>query len=96
MGKWWYKDSEIDLIAIDDESSTTTFLETKWSTIDKQDSQRTLQNLKTKAQHFKGKHMKENYGLIAKKITDKRHLREQNHIALDLSDFEPLFRDTPG
>jgi len=96
MGKWWYKDSEIDLVAIDDESSTTTFLETKWSTINKQDSQRTLQNLRTKAQHFKDKHMKENYGLIAKKITDKGHLREQNHIALDLSDFEPLFRDSTG
>jgi hypothetical protein len=96
IGKWWHKDNEIDLVAIDDESSTTTFLETKWSTINKQDAQRILQNLTTKAQHFKGKHKKENYGLIAKKITDKGHLKEQNHIALDLSDFEPLFRNSTG
>ncbi len=93
IGKWWHKDSEIDLVAIDDESSTTTFLETKWSTMNKQDSQRILQNLRIKAQLFKGKHKRENYGLIAKKITDKEHLREENHIALDLRDFEPLFRD---
>jgi hypothetical protein len=90
IGKWWYKDNEIDLIALDEETQTATFLETKWSTLNKQDCNRILQNLKTKAQQFRWNRKKENYGIIAKKITQKQDLTEQGYIAFDLDDLEPL------
>jgi hypothetical protein len=90
IGKWWYKNNEIDLIALDEEKQTATFLETKWSTLNKIDCERTLQNLKTKAQHFRWNRKKENYGIIAKKISQKNHLANQGYLAFDLTDFEPL------
>jgi len=90
IGKWWFKNNEIDLVALDEQKQTATFLETKWSTLNKQDCQRILQNLKTKTQQFRWKHKKENYGIIAKRITEKQHLTDQGHLALDLKDFETL------
>jgi len=93
MGKWWYKNNEIDLIALDEERQAATFFETKWSTIDERDSQRILQNLKAKTQHFRWKRMNEKYGIIAKKINKKQHLTEQSYFAFDLRDFESVLKN---
>jgi hypothetical protein len=90
IGKWWYKNNEIDLIALDEQKQISTFLETKWSNLTKRDCERTLQNLKTKAQHFRWNRKIENYGIIAKKISEKKHLTNQGYLAFDLTDFEQL------
>jgi AAA+ ATPase superfamily predicted ATPase len=90
MGKWWFKNNEIDLIALDEEKQTATFIETKWSNLNKKDCQRILQNLKAKAQHFKWDRKTEDYAIIAKKINEKEELRKQAHLIFDLHDFEPL------
>jgi len=29
LGKWWYKNTEIDLIALDEKNQTATFIEMK-------------------------------------------------------------------
>jgi len=92
IGKWWYKNNEIDLVALDEEKQTTTFLETKWSTLNEHDCQRILQNLKTKAQNFQFPHKKENYVIVAKKISQKEKLTNRNHYLFDLQDFEPLLK----
>lgn len=91
IGKWWYKNNEIDLIALDETEQTATFIETKWSTLNKQDCQRIIHNLKTKAKHFRWHHKKENYAIIAKKITQKKEQTQPNLI-FDLHDFEPLMK----
>jgi hypothetical protein len=94
IGKWWYKDNEIDLIALDEEKQTATFLETKWSALNKKDCDRILQNLKTKARHFRWNRKKENYGIIARKIIEKQRLTDQGFIAIDLKDFEPFLANS--
>ncbi len=88
MGKWWFKDVEIDLIALDEEKQSVTFIETKWSNLSKQDCQRIIQNLKTKAQCFQWPRKKENYVVVAKHITDKDQLVKQGNLVFDLTDFE--------
>jgi hypothetical protein len=90
IGKWWYKDNEIDLIALDEEKQTATFLETKWSILNKKDCESILQTLKAKTQYFRWDRKKENYGIVAKKINEKNHLTDQGYVAFDLMDFEPL------
>ncbi|MEM2106130.1 MAG: ATP-binding protein, partial [Candidatus Bathyarchaeia archaeon] len=90
IGKWWHKNNEIDLIALDEEKQTATFLETKWSTLKEVDCERILQNLKAKAQNFKWNRKKENYGIIAKRISEKQNLLKQGYLAFDLTDFEPF------
>ena len=88
MGKWWFKDVEIDLIALDEEKQSVTFIETKWSNLSKQDCQRIIQNLKTKAQCFQWSRKKENYVVVAKHITDKEQLVKQGNLVFDLTDFQ--------
>jgi len=88
IGKWWYKDVEIDLLAMDPESLVATFLEAKWGVISQRDGERILNNLKVKSQQFRWAHKKENYGIVAKKIAEKQQLRDKGYIALDLEDFE--------
>ena len=89
VGKWWFKDSEIDLVALDEEKQAVTFIETKWSDLEALDCQRILHNLRVKAQHFKWKHKKANYAVIAKHITDKEALTKKGQLLFDLEDFEP-------
>lgn len=90
IGKWWYKDTEIDLVAIDDGSLTATFVETKWSSLANRDVQRIINNLKSKTQHFRWIRKKENYAIVAKRIVEKRQLRDKGCLILDLEDFEKL------
>ena len=88
IGKWWFKNIEVDLIALDEEKQAVTFIETKWSNLNSIDCRRILQNLKGKAQHFQWDRKKENYVVIAKHITDKEQLTKQGHLVFDLEDFE--------
>jgi AAA+ ATPase superfamily predicted ATPase len=88
IGKWWFKSNEIDLVALDEEKQTATFIETKWSTLNLQDCQRILQTLRAKAQQFQWPHKKENYVIIAKHITNKEQLTKQGQLVFDLEDFE--------
>jgi uncharacterized protein len=88
IGKWWFKNIEVDLIALDEEKQTVTFIETKWSNLNSIDCRRILENLKGKAQHFQWDHKKENYVVIAKHITEKKQLTKQGHLVFDLEDFK--------
>ena len=54
IGKWWYKDAEIDIVATDEQTKTATFLEVKWSKITKNDSRRILQSLRKKRSFSSG------------------------------------------
>jgi len=96
IGKWWFKTNEIDLVALNEETRTATFLEIKWSTLNKQDTERLLKNLKTKASAFRWNREKEDYGIIAKQITEKQQLRNKGYVAFDLKDFEPLQTGRPN
>ena len=89
IGKWWFKNNEIDLIALDEEKQTATFIEAKWSNLNAIDCQRILQDLKTKAQNFRWDRKKENYAIVAKHIADKEQLTKQGLLIFDLEDFEP-------
>ena len=89
MGKWWFKDIEIDLIALDEENRVATFIEAKWSNLNALDCQRIFQDLKAKAQHFRWDRKEENYAIIAKHITNKEQLTKQDHLVFDLEDFNP-------
>jgi uncharacterized protein len=88
IGKWWFKNIEVDLIALDEEKQIATFIETKWSNLNSLDCQRILQNLKAKSQHFRWDHKEKNYVIIAKHITDKGQLTKQGLLVFDLEDFE--------
>jgi hypothetical protein len=88
LGKWWFKDQEIDIAAIDEEKHVATFFEVKWSALSNEDCGRILKNLKTKASMFAWERRKDNLGIIAKSIANKEHLRKEGYSIFDLKDFE--------
>ena len=88
IGKWWFKNIEVDLVALDQEKQVATFIETKWSNLNSLDCHRILENLRTKAQHFQWDRKKENYVVIAKRIADKAKLKSQGQLVFDLEDFK--------
>lgn len=97
IGKWWHREEEIDLVALNEEDKEIAFFEVKWSKLSKRDADRILTDLRRKAEFVKwhnGKR-KEHFGIIAKGINGKEELKNQNYLAYDLRDFESsILHDT--
>jgi len=86
--KWWQKEVEIDLLAVNDESREIMFIECKWKTLSLKDAFRILGKLKEKSAFVKwnpGNRM-EYFGLIAKKVEGKDTLRKKGFVVFDLDD----------
>ena len=89
LGRWWHKDKEIDVVALDEESKEIGFFECKYSTLKFKDAFAILAGLKNKSGYVDwncGKR-KEYFGLIAKKIEDKERLRKEGYFIFDFDDF---------
>lgn len=95
IGRWWFKDKEIDIIALDEEERHAIFLEVKWSDLSPSDCRKLLRDLEGKASMFTWERRRENLGLIAKKIRNKADLRREGYHAFDLNDFNALMREIP-
>ncbi len=87
IGKWWWKETEIDLLGLEKRSGKALAVEVKWSNLDYSESRRLLSELEKKAQQVHG--AKEfTFGLMAKSIQEKESLRNEGFFALDLEDFK--------
>ncbi|MGQ4915933.1 MAG: ATP-binding protein [Candidatus Asgardarchaeia archaeon] len=81
IGRWWYKDSEIDLV-IANENRLLLF-EVKWTDLSKSDVSRIIDLLKEKSQIFKDKQIV--YGVFARHIDKKQDLKDE-YLIFDLND----------
>lgn len=84
IGKWWKKDTEIDLIAFDRSSHDALFCEVKWKHLSEKEAISMMEKLKEKTKKVNGT-WNENYCLMAKKIDGKEKL---DFIAFDLDDIK--------
>ncbi|MEM2755539.1 MAG: ATP-binding protein, partial [Candidatus Methanomethylicia archaeon] len=84
--KWWYKDKEIDLIALNEHTREILFAECKWS--DQVDAERTLKGLRWKTQYINwhNEERREYYAIFAKSFKEK--IEEPRLILFDLKDLE--------
>ena len=89
IGTWWYKDTEIDVVAISQKNDEIVFCECKWK--DRVDHTRILPDLKRKSEKFlQGKKVgKISYQIVARSFRNKTH--EEELILTDLSDMEEIF-----
>lgn len=88
IGRWWYKDKEIDLVGLNEKTKQILFCECKWQ--DKVNPEKVLEELKEKAKFVDwnmGKR-KEYYCVIAKSFS--RKMKEENILLFDLNDMEKL------
>lgn len=76
MGRWWDKNTEIDLVALNSEENSILFVETKWN--EKPLDSRVLHSLKTKAQKVKWgrKGRKEHFALVARGGFDEKLIKD--------------------
>ncbi|MEJ5227730.1 DUF234 domain-containing protein, partial [Thermodesulfovibrio sp.] len=93
IGKWWTKDSEIDIVALDDETKTVYFGECKWS--NKKVGENIYHELveKSKSILYYGKRQKNKYILFSQNgFTDrvKDLAKKDGVILIDCSDSSTL------
>jgi len=84
-GRWWHKDKEIDIIALDEESRTIGFFECKWGSLKENEARKVLENLseKSKSVEWNNDSRKEYFGIFARKILGKEKIRKKGFFDLD-------------
>jgi AAA+ ATPase superfamily predicted ATPase len=68
LGRWWHRDREIDLVALNEETKEIAFFEVKWSDLQLREASRILAGLEEKAENvdWNNENRKEHFGLIGK------------------------------
>jgi hypothetical protein len=89
VGKWWYKDTEIDLVGL--REGEVAFFEVKWRDMSYRDAGKVLRKLEEKAEAVKIKGER-SYGLIARRIEGKAQL---GGYVYDLRDFSKSRKKKP-
>ncbi|WP_297091240.1 ATP-binding protein [Thermococcus sp.] len=87
IGRWWRKNEEIDLLALDERNKKALFVEVKWKNLKEREAGGILKNLEKKAGLVGLDGWEENYGIVAKGIERKDSLRDKGYFAWDLEDF---------
>ncbi len=84
IGKWWYKDKEIDLVALNEREKKALFVEVKWSNLRDREVEKILKNLERISELTGLDEYSKYYGIIAKSVEFKGDL------IWDLKDFNRL------
>jgi len=98
IGKWWWKDKEIDLVAFNEQEKKIAFLECKWQELKIQDVKRIIKELEEKLYYFYQRtklnrnELEEYLGIVAKEMDEKAKewLKENGYLVYELKDFEGL------
>jgi hypothetical protein len=90
IGRWWHKDEEIDVVALNEQKKEILFAECKWQ--EKIDARKVLHELKEKAKHvdWNSKKRKEHYAIFAKGFRER--IEEENVSLFNLEDLEKIWR----
>ena len=90
IGKWWRKEEEIDIVALNENKKHAMFFECKWKNLSYNQSLKIFRELKQKTPHVEwfNKQRKEHYGVIARKIENKKDLRKEGFLVYDLADWK--------
>jgi len=92
IGRWWHKDKEIDIVALNDNTKEILFCECKWK--NKVNAEKVLAELKEKAQHvqWNNQKRKEHYAIFAKSFKKKIGPKEKNVHLYNLKGLEKAFK----
>ncbi len=90
IGRWWYKDNEIDLIALNEQTKKTLFCECKWK--ENISAERIFHELREKTGDFHWHNDKrtEHFAIFAKSF--KKEINIPNLMLFNLKDMEKAFK----
>jgi len=88
IGKWWYKENEIDIVAFNHITNEILFIECKWQELTQKRAKKILSELKKKSAYVQWNNgvRKEYYGIMGKKIETKKELIDMGFCVFDLED----------
>jgi len=90
LGRWWHRDKEIDLVALNEGTKEIAFFEVKWSDLKLEEARGTLRELEGKASFvdWNKRERQVHFGLIAKRLEGKEKLKEEGYLCYDLGDIK--------
>lgn len=88
IGRWWHHDSEIDIVALNEGAAEIFFIECKWSSLTMSEGIGLINKLKEKSRLVKwdNRDRKEHFGIMARALEGKEHLRKMGYFAFDIED----------
>jgi len=89
VGRWWWKETEIDVLALGVGDGDGLVFEVKWSDLDYREAMAILSGLSRRAAQVPGIRQPV-LGIIAKRIVEKERIRAEGFMALDLPDIRAL------
>ena len=87
LGRWWHRDQEIDLVALNEVEKSALFIEVKWRDIRRGTAKELLEGLRRKSSLVGLDGWSSFYCIIAKKFDKAVKLKGEDWIALQLTDF---------
>ena len=96
VGRWWHKNEEIDLVALNESEKKALFVEVKWKSLGLREAKGVLRDLEGKAGLVGLKDWEKFYGLVAKGVEGKEELGAEGYFAWDLEDFKRLISSESG
>jgi AAA+ ATPase superfamily predicted ATPase len=90
IGRWWHRDKEIDMVALNEETKEIVFVEAKWSDLQLGEARKIMADLKEKSRfvNWDNEERIEHFGLIAKRIEGKEELMAEGYLCYDLEDIK--------
>ena len=92
IGKWWHKDKEIDIVALNEKMREILFCECKWK--DKVNAEKVCKELAEKSQYVQwhNKERKETFAIFAKSFSKKiKEFEGKKIYCFDLKDLKHMF-----
>lgn len=90
IGRWWHKDEEIDLVALNEGEKRALFVEVKWKELSEGEGRGILRDLERKGELVGLDGWEKSYGLVVKKIRNREELERGGWLIWDLGNFERL------
>jgi len=90
IGRWWHKNEEIDLVALNEREKKVLFVEVKWKELNERKARGILKDLEMKSELVGLNEWEKFYGLVAKSLEGKGELRAEGFSVWDLGDFKRL------
>lgn len=90
IGRWWHRNEEIDLLALNEREKKALFVEVKWKNLGKGEARRILNDLMRKDSLVGLTDWEKSHGIIARDVKGKEELIEDGWIVFDLRDFKTL------
>jgi len=87
IGRWWHKENEIDLVALNEFDNEIFFIECKWADLKGNRIRKLFDELKDKSLLVDWNNdAKKHYVIIAKKVDNKEFFRKEGYYIFDLED----------